>query len=53
MTQASGLVTQTRHQFEAPFELGGVKIAPFVMGEAAYWGDDLTDTGLDQAACTR
>lgn len=45
MTQASGLVTQTRHQFEAPFEIGGVKIAPFLMGEAAYWGDDLTNTG--------
>lgn len=45
MTQANGLVTQTRHEFDAPFSLGGVKITPFVMGEAAYWGESLTDSG--------
>ncbi len=42
MTNGSGLVTQTRHQVEAPFNLGPLKIAPFALGEAAYWGDSLT-----------
>jgi lipopolysaccharide export system protein LptA len=40
MTNASGLVAQTRHQIEAPFNLGPIKVAPFVLGEAAFWGDN-------------
>ena len=48
MTNGSGIVAQTRHQFEAPFELGGLKLAPYVMGEAAYWGDSLTGDPLSR-----
>ena len=42
MTNASGVVAQSRHEIEAPFNLGPLKVAPFVLGEAAYWGDSLT-----------
>ena len=33
MTQANGLVAQTRHEVELPFNLGAVRVAPFLMGE--------------------
>lgn len=42
MTQASGIVAQTRHELELPFNFGAMKIAPFVLGEAAYWGDSFS-----------
>jgi hypothetical protein len=35
-----GGVFMTRHQVDAPFNLGAVKVVPYAMGEAAYWGDD-------------
>ncbi len=41
MNSESGIVAQTRHQVEAPFNIGELKVAPFVLGEAAYWGDSL------------
>lgn len=42
MTDAYGIVAQTRHEVEAPFNLGPIKFAPFVLGEAAYWGADFS-----------
>ena len=32
-----GLVTGTRHELTLPFQLGAVKVAPYALGEAAYW----------------
>ena len=37
---AQGAVLTTRHQLAAPFNLGPLKINPYVLGEAAYWQDD-------------
>ena len=31
----------TTHELDLPFQLGPVKIVPFVMGQAAYWGEDI------------
>ena len=42
MTNAEGIVAQTRHELELPFSLGPVKLAPYILGEAAYWGDSFT-----------
>ena len=36
-----GLVTGTRHELSLPFQLGPVKVAPYALGEAAYWQQDL------------
>ena len=33
-----GLVTGTRHELSAPFQVGAVKVVPYGLGEAAYWG---------------
>ena len=43
-----GVVAMTRHQLDAPFNLGPVNFVPFVTGEAAYWGEDLTGNDLDR-----
>lgn len=48
MNSESGIVAQTRHQLEAPFNLGELKVAPFILGEAAYWGDSLTGTPVSR-----
>lgn len=45
---ASGLVAMTRHQIDAPFFLGPVKINPFVMGEAAFWNEGLGGNDIDR-----
>jgi len=34
-----GLRTSTRNEIAYPFQAGVVKFVPFVMGEAAYWGE--------------
>ena len=31
----------TRHEIDLPLELGPTKIVPYVLGEAAFWGEDL------------
>jgi hypothetical protein len=36
-----GLKAATRHEIDLPLELGPTKIVPYVLGEAAYWGQDL------------
>ncbi|APZ93735.1 Organic solvent tolerance protein OstA [Fuerstiella marisgermanici] len=45
---ASGLVAKSRHQIDAPFNLGPVTINPFVMGEAAFWNQGLQDSDIDR-----
>lgn len=42
MTNAAGVVAQSRHELELPFSLGPVKLAPYILGEAAYWGDSFS-----------
>jgi len=38
--EAEGSVFTTRHELSMPFNLGGLKLDPYVLGEAAYWQDD-------------
>ncbi len=48
MTDASGLVTMTRHELDAPFMLGPVNVDPYVMGEAAYWDEGFAGESMDR-----
>lgn len=48
LAPVDGLVAMTRQQLDAPFNIGPVNFVPFVMGEAAYWGEDLTGNDLDR-----
>jgi hypothetical protein len=45
---ANGFVTMTRHELTAPFNLGPLKLSPYLMGEAAYWSDGFTDQSVDR-----
>ena len=48
MPDREGRVVMTRHEIDAPFSLGALKIVPFGMGEAASWGEALNGNGLDR-----
>ncbi len=48
MTNANGLVGMTRHEITAPFNLGPVKLAPYALGEAAFWSDGFTQDSIDR-----
>ena len=43
-----GLVAMTRQQLDMPFNLGPVKLTPFVMGEIAHWDEDLDGASLNR-----
>ena len=43
-----GAVMMTRHELDAPFNLGALQLTPFVLGEAAYWSEDITGDSLDR-----
>ena len=43
-----GLVAQTRHEIELPFNLGALRLAPFMMGEAAFWGDSFSGESVNR-----
>ena len=45
---ASGAVLMTRHELDMPFSLGPVHVVPYALGEAAYWGEDLTGSDIDR-----
>ena len=36
-----GLRAATRHEIDLPLELGPTKVVPYLLGEAAYWGEDV------------
>ncbi|MFN0198770.1 MAG: hypothetical protein ACKVT0_18640, partial [Planctomycetaceae bacterium] len=48
VTDAEGGVFMTRHELSMPLHLGAVNFAPYVMGEASYWGNDFTGQNLDR-----
>ena len=48
MINGEGLVAQTRHEVELPFSLGALRLAPFVLGEAAFWGDSFSGQSVDR-----
>jgi len=43
-----GARAATRHELDLPVDAGPVKVVPYVLGEAAYWGDDLTGNPLSR-----
>lgn len=47
-TSADGLVAMSRHEITAPFNLGELKVAPYALGEAAYWSDGFTQESIDR-----
>ncbi len=46
---AEGLVTMSRHEVDAPMDLGPIKFTPFVMGEVAHWDEGLTGDSVNRA----
>lgn len=46
VADVEGGVFSTRHEITAPFRLGPINIAPYAMGEAAYWSQDLNGNEL-------
>jgi hypothetical protein len=48
ITDAKGLVAMTRHELDMPFNVGPGNFEPFVMGEAAYWGQGFTEQSVDR-----
>ncbi len=41
-TDSEGLRAITRQELSAPLTLGAWNVTPFLSGEAAYWGEDVT-----------
>jgi hypothetical protein len=41
-----GAALMSRHELDAPFDLGPVHFVPYAMGEAAYWSEDLSGNDL-------
>jgi lipopolysaccharide export system protein LptA len=41
-----GARAATRHEIDMPLDAGPVKIVPYLLGEAAYWGEDLVGNPL-------
>ncbi|MGL6226164.1 MAG: hypothetical protein ACRC10_06010 [Thermoguttaceae bacterium] len=37
----TGEVISTKHELDLPFNLGPVRVVPYVLGEAAHWGSDM------------
>lgn len=49
VAQTEGLVAMTRHEVDAPFNLGPLKITPFVMGELAHWDEGYTSSSINRS----
>ena len=39
-----GIRVGGRHEIDAPFQLGAVKVVPYALGEVMHWGQDSTPT---------
>ncbi len=48
MTNASGAVLMTRHELNAPVNVGPITLEPFVGGEAAFWEEGFTAQSVDR-----
>jgi hypothetical protein len=44
--EREGVRAATRHELDLPLNAGPVKVVPYLLGEAAYWGEDLTGNPL-------
>lgn len=45
-TDSEGVRAITRQELSAPLTLGAWNVAPFISGEAGYWGEDVTGNPL-------
>jgi hypothetical protein len=43
-----GLRAGTRQEIGVPLQIGPVKVVPFVLGDATYWGQDLTGEDISR-----
>lgn len=43
---ADGLVFSTRHELDAPFQLGPVKATPYALGEYGFWSQGVSDSDV-------
>ena len=48
VADVQGTVLMTRHELDMPLSLGPINITPYVMGEAAFWGQDLNGEQADR-----
>ncbi len=48
INEAKGAVLTTRHELDMPFNVGPVQFVPYLMGEAAYWGEDFAGNDIDR-----
>ncbi len=48
-----GADLMTRHEIDAPFNLGPVKVVPFAMGEVAYWGEGFDGQPINRLPSAR
>jgi len=44
----SGERLATRHEVDWPFQLGDVKLVPYVLGELAHWGQDIDGDAVNR-----
>jgi len=44
--EVEGLRAVTRHELDLPLEFGPTKVVPYALGEAGFWGEDLTGNSL-------
>ena len=45
---SDGAVLMSRHELDAPFSLGPVRVVPYLLGEGAFWSNDFTGNELDR-----
>ncbi|MBT6154169.1 MAG: hypothetical protein HOK71_16245 [Planctomycetaceae bacterium] len=48
VADVGGAVLMSRHELRMPFSVGPVNLVPFVMGEAAFWGEDFNANSIDR-----
>ena len=44
-----GIRAGTRQELDLPLQVGPVKVIPYILGDATYWGEDLNRQGLFRA----
>lgn len=42
------LVFSSRHEIDAPFQLGAIKTTPYALGEYGFWGKGMNDTNISR-----
>jgi lipopolysaccharide export system protein LptA len=48
VADVGGAVLMSRHELRMPFSVGPVNLVPFVMGEAAVWGEGFDGNSIDR-----